>query len=82
MDMQDQEPPSFWRSTGGVALLVVTLVGGFFLYAEHRAHLFGVLPYLFLLASPLMHVFMHHGHHHGGHSSGHRYRGRDHEQRQ
>jgi hypothetical protein len=25
----------------------------------------GVLPYLLLLACPLMHVFMHHGHQHG-----------------
>lgn len=38
----------------------------FFLYTEHRAHLFGILPYLFLLACPLMHFFHHggHGHHH------------------
>jgi hypothetical protein len=25
------------------------------------------VPYAFLLACPLMHMFMHHGHHHGGH---------------
>lgn len=35
----------------------------FYLLAEHRAHLFGILPYLLLLACPLMHFFMHHGHH-------------------
>jgi len=34
---------------------------------EHRAHLLGWLPWLFLLACPLMHVFMHGGHGHGGH---------------
>ena len=34
----------------------------FFLLAEHRGHFFGVLPYLLLLACPLMHLFMHHGH--------------------
>ena len=38
---------------------------GFFLFTEHRAHLLGILPYLFLLACPLMHLFMHHDH--GGH---------------
>jgi len=38
----------------------------FFLITEHWAHLFGVLPYLLLLACPLMHLFMHHGH--AGHS--------------
>ncbi len=39
----------------------------FYLLAEHRAHLFGVLPYLLVLACPLMHRFMHghHGHRHG-----------------
>ena len=40
----------------------------FYLLAEHRAHLFGVLPYLLVLACPLMHRFMH-GHH--GHKPGH-----------
>jgi hypothetical protein len=39
-------------------------VGGFFLVKEHTAHLLGALPYLLLLACPLMHVFMHHGHGH------------------
>ena len=66
MDTSDRDLPSFWRSPGGAALLIAALVGGFFLYTEHRAHLFGVLPFLLLLACPLMHVFMHHGHHHGG----------------
>jgi hypothetical protein len=40
--------------------------GGFFSLTEHTAHVFGVLPYLLILACPLMHIFMHHGHH-GGH---------------
>lgn len=38
-------------------------VAGFFLFTEHRAHVLGILPYLLLLACPLMHLFMHHGHH-------------------
>ena len=38
------------------------LIAGFFLQTEHRAHLFGLLPWLFLLACPLLHVFMHGGH--------------------
>jgi len=41
MDMNDARPASFWRSAGFVALLVAALAGGFLLYAEHRAHLFG-----------------------------------------
>ncbi|MES2098256.1 MAG: DUF2933 domain-containing protein [Pseudomonadota bacterium] len=75
MDISDHEPPPFWRSRGGVALLVVVAVGGFLLFTEHRAHVLGVLPYAILLACPLMHMFMHHGHHHGGH--GHSERGND-----
>jgi hypothetical protein len=73
--MTDHEPPPFWRSRAGVALLVVVAVGSFLLFTEHRAHVLGVLPFAFLLACPLMHVFMHHGHHHGGH--GHSVRGND-----
>jgi hypothetical protein len=40
----------------------------FYLLTEHQAHLFGVLPFLILLACQLMHFFMH-GRHggHGGH---------------
>jgi hypothetical protein len=36
------------------------------LWQDHRAHILGLIPWLFLLACPLMHVFMHHGH--GSHS--------------
>lgn len=39
---------------------------GYFLLTEHRAHVISFLPYLLLLACPLMHMFMHGGH--GGHS--------------
>lgn len=46
-------------------------IAAFFLFTEHRAHLFGVLPYLLLLACPLMHLF----HHHGGHGHGERDKG-------
>ncbi|MFX8164747.1 DUF2933 domain-containing protein, partial [Acinetobacter baumannii] len=39
----------------------------FFLFTEHRAHLFGWLPFLLLLACPLLHLFHGHGGH-GGHA--------------
>lgn len=55
------EPPaSRWRW----ALLGFLAVAAFFLWTEHRAHLLGVLPYLLILACPLMHLF-HHGRGHG-----------------
>jgi len=37
-------------------------VAAFFLWSEHRAHVMGLLPYLLLLACPIMHLFHHHGH--------------------
>jgi hypothetical protein len=46
------------------------LVAGYFLIMEHRAHLGGVLyylPFLLLLACPLLHLFHHGGHGGGGH---------------
>ena len=49
-------------------LVVFLAIAAFYLFTEHRAHLFGALPFLLLLACPLMHLFMHHGHRdHGGH---------------
>jgi hypothetical protein len=46
---------------------VFAIVALFYLITEHQAHLMGALPYLLLLACPLMHLFMHHGHGHGHH---------------
>ncbi|MCW5658799.1 MAG: DUF2933 domain-containing protein [Burkholderiaceae bacterium] len=67
--LDDQQAlPSFWRSAAGIALLVVLVVGGFYLVTEYTAHVFGALPYVLVLACPLMHLFMHRGHGHGGHS--------------
>jgi len=62
---QPHDTPSFWRSRAALGLLVMGAVAAWYLWAEHRAHLLGALPYLILLACPLMHVFMHRGH--GGH---------------
>lgn len=43
------------------------LIACFFLWTEHRAHLLGALPYLLLLACPIIHLFMHRGHGSHGH---------------
>lgn len=55
------------QSRANWALLAFLAIAGFFLFTEHRAHLFGVLPFLLLLICPLTHVFMHgkHGSHEG-----------------
>ena len=65
---QHEEPPSFWRSRYAIGLIVIGAVAAYFLLTEHLAHVVGALPFLLLLACPLMHVFMHHGH--GGHDHG------------
>ena len=66
---QDQDrhdsPSRFWRSRYGIGFCVLGSVAAYFLLTEHLAHVIGALPFLLLLACPLMHVFMHHGH--GGH---------------
>jgi hypothetical protein len=67
--------PSSLRSTqGGAASTWVfagfALVALFFLLTEHRAHLYGWLPFLLLAACPLMHIFHGHGGHRGhGHGT-------------
>ena len=45
--------------------LVFAGLAAFFLFEEHRAHMLGALPYLLLLACPLLHFGMHSGHGHG-----------------
>ena len=66
---QQQCQPSFWRSRYAVGLLVIGAVAGYFLLTEHLAHVASILPYLLVLACPLMHLFMHHGH--GAHTPQH-----------
>lgn len=46
-----------------LAFLAFLAVAGFFLLTEHRAHTLGALPFLVILACPLIHLF----HGHGGH---------------
>ncbi len=55
-------------SAVNIALYGFLAIAGFYLLAEHRAHLLGWLPWLLILACPLLHVFMHGKHGgHGGH---------------
>ena len=62
----DGPPAPPWQKTSsGVVMRGLLLIAGFYLVTEHTAPLFGVLPFLLILACPLMHLFHHHGH--GGH---------------
>ena len=60
----------FLNTPVGFALCVFLAVAGVFLLFEHRVHLLGAWPLLFLLVCGGMHFFMHRGHGHGGHNGG------------
>ena len=65
---QHPEPKAFWGSRSSIGLIVLGGIALYFLLTEHRAHFFSALPFLLLLACPLMHVLMHGGH--SGHGGG------------
>ena len=58
---------SWVRSRSGLVLLGFLAIAGFFLVTEHRAHVFGALPYVLLLLCPLLHLL--HGRHEGEHGN-------------
>lgn len=58
---------NWFFSRGTLVACVVLVTVGILLLTGHEAHLLGVVPYLLLLACPLMHFFMHGGH--AGHHS-------------
>lgn len=59
---------SFWTSRVFLVFLGFAAIAVVLLWEEHKAHILGFIPYLFILACPLMHIFMHGGH--GGHDHG------------
>lgn len=65
--MNTEKDSTGWlRARSGWVFWGFAAVALFFLWEEHKAHLLGALPYLLLLACPLMHLF--HGGHGGNHS--------------
>lgn len=51
-----------------LAVAAFAAVLAYLFFGEHRLHLLGYLPFLFLLACPLLHMAMHGGHgRHDGH---------------
>ncbi|MEX2131571.1 MAG: DUF2933 domain-containing protein [Pseudohongiellaceae bacterium] len=57
---------SFWMTDKGfIALLFIGAVT-YFLFMEHRQHVYQWLPYVIIGLCPLMHIFMHRNH--GSHS--------------
>src|SRR3989344_9203866 len=56
----DGHTMNMWMGMGICFLAVVAV----FMLTGHRTHLVDFLPYLLILACPLMHMFMHRGHSH------------------
>ncbi len=70
---QEAAQGSFFTSRTFFFCLAFLAMAVVLLFSEHRAHFLGVLPWLFLLACPLLHLFMHGGHgSHGGDGKGER----------
>jgi len=59
-------PVTRWR----LATISLGLVAAFYLLREHWGHALGLVPYLLLLACPLLHLL----HRHGGHGRHDRHR--------
>jgi hypothetical protein len=53
------------RRPGIIAAASLAIVIAFYILREHWSHALGILPYVLLLACPLLHLF--HGHGHGAH---------------
>ena len=62
---EHDHPPSFWKTPFGVIATLSAVAASLYIYVAHKDHLLALLPYAFLAACPLMHMFMHRGH--GGH---------------
>lgn len=64
MDRPDASSAPHPRPTAlSIALCAISVAAAFYLWIEHRPHLLGVLPYVLLVACPIMHLLMHRGHH-------------------
>lgn len=68
--MEHQDTPSFWKTPFGIGATLIAIAASIYLYLVHKNHVLALLPYAFLAACPLMHMFMHKGHGHGSHSHG------------
>jgi hypothetical protein len=56
----------WYKSPVGILLLALAVALGYYLWVYHSQHVLAFLPFIFILACPLMHLLMHrnHGHRH------------------
>jgi hypothetical protein len=58
--LQPEKQTRGWlRSPSGLVLLAFLAIAAFFLITEHRAHVFGALPFVLLLLCPVLHLLLH-----------------------
>ena len=73
--MHEHDKGSDRHNRQNIAMWVFLAIIAYFLVTEHWAHIVPFLPWLLLLACPLMHLFMHSGHGQGGHCGYERHEG-------
>jgi hypothetical protein len=62
---QRSQIKSWLRPPAFLVLCGFLIIAAFFLLTEHRAHVFGILPFVLLLLCPILHFLLHGKH--GGH---------------
>ncbi|NIN36516.1 MAG: DUF2933 domain-containing protein [Gammaproteobacteria bacterium] len=67
MHMDDQKIRNSQNKKTNFVMWIFLAFIVYFLITEHWAHIVPYLPWLILLACPLLHIFMHGGHGHGSH---------------
>lgn len=65
MQTHEDQAPRKGRSRSTWVLIGFLAIAAYFLVSEHRAHFLAYLPFVLLLACPLLHLL----HGHGGHGS-------------
>lgn len=60
--------PTSVRQIWRLSAITLAIMAAYYLLTRHAAHTLGVLPYLLILACPLMHLFGHGHRHRDNHS--------------
>jgi hypothetical protein len=69
MDTEQRSQTWGWlKSPAFLVFCGFLIIAVFFLFTEHRAHVFGILPFVLLLLCLILHSLMHGKH--GGHGGG------------
>ena len=66
---QHDEQNERWSKVGKYVFIGFALIAAYFIITEHRAHVIAFLPWVLLLACPLLHLFHGHGSHGGNHDA-------------